>query len=594
MIVFRKQERLESPQYALDRIARLLDAVSRDPSHENIVELVIEYGEFESAAADVLCPERDDIGPEVEMLRQTALLLGRIFYRSWVLSRPGAGTSAAARRRELKELFSQSSASLRTLARIFTSGGPGSICIRFSEGFAHYGIFPETYIEAAGRFFAENHPASVTCIGLRSIGACLSSLAGAALAELGCTVRPLTVRPRGHPFDRYVTIASALEAYLLRRRNEPFLIVDEGPGLSGSSFASLARLLRGLGIEDNKIVLFPCWEPDGSEFFSESARQSWRRSGKYSAAFEETWIETGRLAGNLPQPELADISAGNWRRLFCPADGWPAVHPHHEQRKYICSARDADRSASNKKYLVKFAGLGRYGKKKFLRARALAEANFSPPVLGITNGFIVTGLLAGRPLTADDVPAALIERMAQYLSFLKLKFPAEPDLSAAAMLHMVEINVLEELGKSWAQKTRPLAKMSSLLENSAVDIDGRMLPHEWICSDGLYVKTDSLDHHADQFFPKRQDIAWDLAGAAIEFGFNRDQTQYLLDRYAHYSGDRVTAERFRLYSICYLSYRLGYSTLAQQSIPETADGRMFGALKSHYAKLLKTNLKFQI
>lgn len=590
MIVFRKQERLESPQYALDRLAKLLDAAGRDPSHENIVELVIEYGEFESAASDALCPHRDDFGPEMEMLRQTALLLGRIFYRSWVLSRPGAKTSAAARRLDLKELFSQSSASLRTISRLFTPGGPGTICIRFSEGFAHYGIFPETYIEAARRFFAERRPASVTCIGLRSIGACLSSLAGAALVELGCTVRPLTVRPRGHPYDRYVEIASGLEKYLLRNQNEHFLIVDEGPGLSGSSFASLAERLRKIGVQDDKIILFPCWEPDGSGFFSDSAMRSWRRFRKYSVTFEEAWINTGRLAENLPGPEMADISAGNWRQLFCDAGRWPAVHPHHEQRKYLCGASDANETG-HKKHLVKFAGLGRYGTKKYLRARVLAEANFSTPAAALTNGFIVTGLIKGRPLAQEDASAALIERMAQYLAFLKLKFPAEPDLSAEAMLQMVEINVSEGLGKRWAQKTKPLAKMKPLLEDGSAEIDGRMLPHEWLYSEGRYVKTDALDHHADQFFPKRQDIAWDLAGAAIEFGFDRARTGFLLDRYSQLANDRVAAQKFRLYSICYAAYRLGYSALAQESIPDTADGRMFGELKRHYAGLLKSLLE---
>lgn len=590
MIVFRKQERLESPRYAVERIIRLLDAAGRDPSHENIVELVIEYGEYESAAADALCPEQDDLGPEIEILRQTALLLGRIFYRSWILSRPGAKTSDAARRLDLKELFSQASASLRTLSRLYPDG-PDSICIRFSEGFAHYGIFPETYIEAARKFFSENLPASVTCIGLRSIGACLSSLVGASLVELGCTVRALTVRPRGHPYDRYVKITSGLGKYFLRNRNEYFLVVDEGPGLSGSSFASLSERLRKLGIEENKIILFPCWEPDGSEFFSDSAMRSWQRFKKYSVTFEDTWINTGRLADKLPYPKLADISAGNWRQLFCSANSRPAVHPHHEQRKYICSAHNTDKTGPDKKYLVKFAGLGRYGKNKFHRARKLAEANFSAPAVGLTDGFIVTGFLEGRPLTKDDVSAALIERMAQYLAFLKLKCPAEPDLSAEAMLQMVEINVSEGLGKRWAQKTRALAKMKLLLEHGSADIDGRMLPHEWIYSDGRYLKTDALDHHTDQFFPKRQDIAWDLAGAAVEFGFDRAQTEFLLDRYAHLAKDRIAAERFRLYSICYLSYRLGYSALAEQSIAETADGRMFGSLRSHYANLLKNLLE---
>ncbi|MEN6464592.1 MAG: hypothetical protein ABFD62_05365 [Syntrophaceae bacterium] len=590
MIVFRKQERLEDPQYAVNRIVRLLEAAQRDPSHANIVELVIEYGEFESAAADVLLPEKDDIGPEIAMLRETALLLGRIFCKSWMLL-SGPGKTPAARRGELAELFARSAAALRTLSRPdFLDSMHGSICLRFSEGFAHYGIFPETYVEAARKFFAEDRPASATCIGLRSIGACLSSIVGAALAELGCTVRALTVRPRGHPYDRYVKLAAGLEEYLLRNQKEFFVIVDEGPGLSGSSFASIAEHLRRLRIPDDKIVLFPCWEPDGSEFFSETAMQSWRRLKKCSATFEDTWTNTGRLAEGLPYTGLADISAGNWRQLICGGNGWPAVHPHHEQRKYICSGHQDSRGGAGQRFLVKFAGLGRYGKKKFQRARNLADANFSMPAAGIANGFIISSFAGGRPLAAADLSAALIERMAQYLAFLKTRYPAEPDLSAAAMLQMVEINAGEGLGKAWARKTGRLAKMKGLLEGEAAEIDGRMLPHEWILSEGRYLKADALDHHADQFFPKRQDIAWDIAGAAVEFGMDRAQIDFLLDRYAELSLDRSAAEKLPLYSICYLAYRLGYSALAEQSLTGTTDGRMFGILKSHYAKLLKKHL----
>lgn len=587
MIVFRKQEHLESPQCALDRIGRLLESASRTPSHENIVELIIEYGEFESAAADVLCPERDDLGAGIELLRETALLLGRIFYQSWVSSKPEAHASSAARRGRFAELFARSAAALRTLSRLPI---PDPVCIRFSEGFAHYGIFPETYIEAARKFHAEKRPASATCIGLRSIGTCLSAAVGAALIELGCTVRALTVRPRGHPYDRHVNIASGLEEYLLRHQKEFFVIVDEGPGLSGSSFASLAERLRSLGVRDEKIILFPCWEPDGSEFFSESARRSWRRLQKYAVPFEDAWINPGRFARDLTCPELTDISAGNWRQLICGGEAWPAVHPHHEQRKYICTAPTSRTGGSGPKFFVKFAGLGRYGRKKYLRARSLADANFSMPAAGIANGFIVSRFAAGRPLAAGDLSAELIERLAQYLAFLKAQFPAEPDLSPAAMLQMVEINISEGLGKEWARKTRELEKKKDLLEDGACDIDGRMLPHEWIVSDGRWLKADALDHHTDQFFPKRQDIAWDIAGAAIEFGLDSVQSGFLLDRYAAISGDRSAFKKFRLYSICYLSYRLGYSALAEQSLPETPDGRMFGMLKSHYAKLLKSNL----
>jgi hypothetical protein len=61
-----------------------------------------------------------------------------------------------------------------------------------------------------------------------------------------------------------------------------------------------------------------------------------------------------------------------------------------------------------------------------------------------------------------------------------------------------------------------------------VELDGRMLPHEWLITEAGYKKTDALDHHDDHFFPGAQDIAWDLAGAAVEFRMSPDA---LVDRY---------------------------------------------------------------
>src|SRR5947208_929491 len=83
-----------------------------------------------------------------------------------------------------------------------------------------------------------------------------------ALEERGCAVRRFTLRPGGHPFDRQLDVSAELAEEWRSPKDAQFLVVDEGPGLSGSSFASVAGALRRVGIEDRRIVLMPGWDAD--------------------------------------------------------------------------------------------------------------------------------------------------------------------------------------------------------------------------------------------------------------------------------------------------------------------------------------------
>ena len=112
-----------------------------------------------------------------------------------------------------------------------------------------------------------------------------------------------------------------------------------------------------------------------------------------------------------------------------------------------------------------------------------------------------------------------------------------------------------------------------------VQIDGRMLPQEWIGS----LKTDALDHHDDHFFPGCQDIAWDIAGAAIEFGFD---ARLLAEKYLQLVPDPTLKQRLPFYRTAYLAYRIGYADMAAESLRDTADGRRFRNLRNRYTLAL--------
>ena len=58
------------------------------------------------------------------------------------------------------------------------------------------------------------------------------------------------MRPEGHPFDRILRWSDKQLAWFAKasRADAMFVIVDEGPGLSGSSFLSVAEALCDAGV----------------------------------------------------------------------------------------------------------------------------------------------------------------------------------------------------------------------------------------------------------------------------------------------------------------------------------------------------------
>src|SRR5205814_2160863 len=89
-----------------------------------------------------------------------------------------------------------------------------------------------------------------------------------------------------------------------------------------------------------------------------------------------------------------------------------------------------------------------------------------------------------------------------------------------------------------------------------------------------YVKTDTLDHHDDHFFPGCQDIAWDIAAAMSEFGWTEPMIE-------------AVKPQLPFYLVAYLSYRLGYCSMAARSGP---DGAEFRTLAGRYAARLRDEI----
>jgi hypothetical protein len=99
-----------------------------------------------------------------------------------------------------------------------------------------------------------------------------------------------------------------------------------------------------------------------------------------------------------------------------------------------------------------------------------------------------------------------------------------------------------------------------------------------------------MDHHEDHFFPGCQDVAWDVAAAVVELDLETSGRTHLVDCYRRLSGDRTITSRLHHYTIAYLSFRLGYTTLASSVLGQTDDGGRFARLAQRYAGLLGTEL----
>ena len=94
-------------------------------------------------------------------------------------------------------------------------------------------------------------------------------------------------------------------------------------------------------------------------------------------------------------------------------------------------------------------------------------------------------------------------------------------------------------------------------------IDGRLHAWEWIETvDGTLLKTDALDHHAAHDLVGPQDIAWDIAGAAVEFALAPNLRDELALRVSGATGRTLSNAFLDATTLCYLGFQLGLWTFA--------------------------------
>ncbi|VTU41244.1 hypothetical protein H4CHR_05979 [Variovorax sp. PBS-H4] len=532
MLVYGDAVRHEDAARVLARLRRCLRELALLPPglarHARLVAGLIEAGEFAQALADAR-----HVGADAAMSLVRAL--AECCARSWDSDfEAGAGVPAD------------------TLAACADRLPQEPIGLKRPEGYAYYALYPESYLDAARRV----HAPSWQVFGVRSIGTSLGAMVAAGLGA-GC---PGTLRPSGHPFARRLAAdASAIDLHA-----GAFAVVDEGPGLSGSSLAAVGRWLLDAGVAPERLHFFAGHAKGPGAMASADVHAVWRCAQVHAASFEEVILRPERpahrlenwivpLVGPLRAP-LQDISGGRWRGLQSrPAGEAPPVHPAWERRKFLAET-------ANGRWLVKFIGLGREGERKYLRAKALAAAGFVPRPAGLCHGFVVERWrddLSPMPAhPAGNLRSRLIDRMGDYLGFRARSFPAleRAGASVRALWEMGRFNTEAVLGPAlaaaWDAWEPGLDRLSHAV--CRIETDNRMHAWEWLTAGTLILKTDAVDHHAAHDLVGCQDLAWDIAGAAVEFELSGDEVARLVAR----CGRTPDPALLSFSRLCYLAFEL--------------------------------------
>src|SRR3954471_2032809 len=173
MIVYRDQRLETEPRPLLQQLRSSVEQLDvKAPNfHDATVDAFISLGTLESAVADAIFTEADGIHPLTNAFREVGVGLGHVLWHSWH-DAPGH-----AERWRLRV-----AAGLHALEQYRL---PSAVTLTVPEGFSYYAVYPEAYLEAARRCHSTLGNGSAFCVGLRSIGATLSSAVAAALEELG-------------------------------------------------------------------------------------------------------------------------------------------------------------------------------------------------------------------------------------------------------------------------------------------------------------------------------------------------------------------------------------------------------------------------
>jgi hypothetical protein len=567
MIVYGNASRYERIDGAVETLLWMIEqALSADPRPAALRQLAVRAGELEQGLFD---------GPEClgsSCVSRSRALAGIRRAGSWIAS-------------AFEHSYDRSpDASHRALvhargAIVPLTRAKGTARVTVPEGFAFYALFPESYRQAARRWAADHVDSwrrDVLVVGVRSIGTTLSAVVAQAIRAQRFAVRRRTVRPDGEPFERRLDEKLPKAAF--------GIVVDEGPGLSGSSMLAVADAMTRAGV--GEVSLIHAHDRGPGPRATESAQRSWGSLRRYAAVdtelsfngrtlAEELWLGVAPVMdGSLRRSD--DVSAGAWRRFaYADGAGWPDVSRPLERPKLLCTSTEGSR------VLFKFAGFaaaphdeGSLATSVARRSAPLAARGFAPRLLGEAHGFVAWEWVDGRPLGIEDASPPFIARMGEYVARAAGP-PLPPDdaqMAAERAKAMLVSNTRECLGEEAALLVAAEGAHLTARAASRAAGDGHLAPHEWVRErSGATYKTDIGGHDVDHTWTGAQSVLWDLAGALEEWDLHGSQEEALLHGYRQGGGGAFDARSLRAYRAAYAAHRVGQASFFLESESDAAE-----------------------
>jgi hypothetical protein len=451
------------------------------------------------------------------------------------------------------------------LADLPAQNVPETLSFSTPEGFYYYALHPLDFGRHACTVVKFTGPVAI--IGVRSIGTTLSAVVAAGLRAAGCAVERITVRPSGHPYDRVTQFSDSQLAWIARNRAKRalFLVVDEGPGRSGSTFLSVGEALLSAGVAWQQITLAGSRKAEPEHLCARDSMARWKNFN-FVVALPATHI---RFENH------AYLGSGEWRREFLqPGRDWPACWLQTERLKFL---------SPDRKRLFKFEGFGRMGAVVRERARSIHEAGFGPAMVDEGDGFTSYALIKGPPLQASDICPKILETIAQYCAFRSREFTIS-GAASGKIAEALRFNVQTEFGVDIDFDSQPVPAPKLVLA------DGRMQPHEWIRGrDRMLLKVDATTHGDDHFFPGPTDIAWDLAGAVVEWSLDSSGVDFLVRRFQQLTGDDVR-NRLSLFIFAYTVFRLATWKMALSTVINSPEESRVRRAYAFYKSLAERQL----
>ncbi|AIC27995.1 hypothetical protein IE4771_CH02900 [Rhizobium etli bv. mimosae str. IE4771] len=576
MLVYGDVEHIESAAAVRASISSLMMAcIEMQPSrqrHETLVRTFILTGELVQGLADQEFASKgaDDLSELQEAGAKLLLMQARAIMQSWRNGFAGILSFPEDWAAELESLDSAE-----------------PVRMKRAEGYAFYALYPESYIEAGS---ISNLTPKTVVIGIRSIGTGLAALVSAALGA-----KPAySLRPTGHPFERQLHVTPALSKRILAEPETDFAIVDEGPGLSGSSFGCVGDWLQANGVASGRLHFFPSHAGEPGPHASAPHRTRWRDRPRHVVSFDDLFVEAQHPEHRLHTwaADVVGVSGSSWRDLsggawraarYRDPSLWPPSYMQMEKRKFLMEAEGGA-------WHVKFAGLCGSDVDKARRGSLLSEAGFIPKIVGTCYGFIVDEWLDGTALeTSGPRRRRIVDHLGRYLGFRARHLPARNGgASIQKLREMAVFNVGEAAGPDTAEKLRRVIGTPERLSGRLrrVDTDNRLHPWEWLTTaTGRIMKTDALDHNAAHDLVGCQDIAWDVAGACVEFQLSSKERDHLADLVSREADCDLRDDVLRYFEACYLGFQIGLWSQAKASVDGAETERIESTIKRYLDRL---------